>query len=72
MHKWAKKHFVGVPPSQSRPLPRGGLIIWNNYTFSPRQVIKDGITHMGISFQEYSKEFSEMLGGLQRMSKVCL
>ena len=47
MHKWAKKHFVGVLSSWTRPLSRGGLIIRNNYTFSPRHVISDGLTHMG-------------------------
>ena len=35
MNPWAKKCFAGVPSSNSHPLPRGGLIIRNNYTFSP-------------------------------------
>ena len=71
IHPWAKKHFVGVPSSWTRPLLEGGLVIQNNYTFSPRQVISDGLTHMGISFQDYNKEFLEILRGLQKMSKVC-
>jgi len=71
MHKWAKKHFVGVPTCWTRSLPMGGLIIRNNYSFSPRQILSEGLTHMGVSFQEYSKGFSEMLGGLQSLSKVC-
>ena len=70
IHDWAKKQFIGVPLSWTCTLPMGGLIIQNNYSFSPRQVLCDGLTHMGITFQEYSKEFSETLEGLQRMRKV--
>ena len=55
MKPWGQKHFVGVPSSNSQPLPKGGLIIRNNYTFSPRQVINDGLTHMGISFQNTAR-----------------
>ena len=70
MHDWAKNQFVGVPPPSSSRWPPGGFVIRNIYAFCPRYVMNDGLTHLGIAFQDYSKDFLQMLGGLQKMNQV--
>ena len=58
MHQWAKKHFVGVPPSHPHKWSEDGIVIRNNYSFSPRQVMNDGLGHMGITFQEFEHRYN--------------